>query len=81
VGYQLTYLSNKVWAIFFCRPFNGKRNNNIKIFCHPGGRRIILKYFATQVAEGAKGPEDCLPLDDANREGLSSYLGRFCFDF
>jgi len=33
------------------------------------------------VAEGAKGPEDCLPLDDANREGLSSYLGRFCLIF
>jgi hypothetical protein len=37
--------------------------------------------FATQVAEGAKGPEDCPPLEDANREQLSNYLGQFRFDF
>ena len=37
--------------------------------------------FAAQVAEGAKGPEDCLPLDDASRGRLSSYLSQFRFDF
>jgi len=37
--------------------------------------------FAAQVAEGAKGPEDCPPLDDASRGRLSSYLIQFRFDF
>ena len=37
--------------------------------------------FAAQVAEGAKGPEDCLPLDDASKGQLSSYLSQFRFDF
>lgn len=37
--------------------------------------------FAAQVAEGAKGPEDCLPLDDASKGRLSSYLSQFRFDF
>jgi len=37
--------------------------------------------FAAQVSEGAKGPDDCPPLDDASRERLSSYLGQFRFDF
>jgi len=37
--------------------------------------------FAVQMSEGAKGPQDCPPLDDAGRQRLSSYLGRFRFDF
>ena len=37
--------------------------------------------FAAQVAEGAKGLDDCPPLDDQNRERLSSYLSQFRFDF
>jgi ArsR family metal-binding transcriptional regulator len=37
--------------------------------------------FATQVAEGAKGPEDCPPLDDDNKVKLSAYLSQFHFDF
>ena len=37
--------------------------------------------FAAQVAEGAKGPEDCLPLDDASKGQLSRYLSQFRFDF
>ena len=37
--------------------------------------------FSALVAEGAKGADDCLPLDDENRERLASYLGRFQFDF
>jgi ArsR family metal-binding transcriptional regulator len=37
--------------------------------------------FASQVAEGAKGPEDCPPLDDDKKTKLSAYLGQFHFDF
>jgi len=37
--------------------------------------------FAAQVAEGAKGPEGCPPLDDASKGRLSSYLSQFRFDF
>jgi ArsR family metal-binding transcriptional regulator len=37
--------------------------------------------FATQVAEGAKGPENCPPLDDDARNKLAEYLGQFRFDF
>ena len=37
--------------------------------------------FATQVAEGAKGPEDCPPLDDDEKTKLSTYLSQFHFDF
>jgi ArsR family metal-binding transcriptional regulator len=36
--------------------------------------------FATQVAEGAKGPDDCPPLDDENSKKLSEYLSRFRFE-
>ena len=53
--------------------------------CNPGSEALhcfpTCMVFAVQVAEGAKGPEDCPPLDDANRKRLSSYLGRFRFDF
>jgi hypothetical protein len=35
--------------------------------------------FATQVAEGAKGPEDCPPLDEAGSQNLAQYLGQFRF--
>ncbi len=37
--------------------------------------------FAAQVAEGAKGPEDCPPLDDDEKTKLSTYLSQFHFDF
>jgi len=37
--------------------------------------------FATQVAEGARGPEDCPSLQSAGREQLAEYLSRFPFDF
>ena len=37
--------------------------------------------FAVQVAEGAKGPEDCPPIDDENSKKLSEYMRRFKFDF
>jgi len=37
--------------------------------------------FAVQVAEGAKGPEDCPQLDDDGKTKLSAYLSQFRFDF
>ncbi|MBW2090483.1 MAG: Fe-S cluster protein, partial [Deltaproteobacteria bacterium] len=37
--------------------------------------------FATQVAEGAKGPEDCPPIGEENSKKLAEYLGRFKLDF
>jgi ArsR family metal-binding transcriptional regulator len=36
--------------------------------------------FAAKVAEGAKGPEDCPPLDKAGSRKLAEYLNRFRFD-
>ncbi|MBW1723845.1 MAG: Fe-S cluster protein [Deltaproteobacteria bacterium] len=51
-----------------------------KTNCKECGQSTCM-VFATQVAEGAKGPEDCLPLEDATREQLSNYLGQFRFDF
>jgi CO dehydrogenase/acetyl-CoA synthase gamma subunit (corrinoid Fe-S protein) len=33
--------------------------------------------FATMVAEGAKGAEDCPPLDDYNSKKLSEYMTLF----
>jgi ArsR family metal-binding transcriptional regulator len=37
--------------------------------------------FAAQVAEGAKGAEDCPTLDDEKRKRLARYLSQFHFDF
>ena len=37
--------------------------------------------FAAQVAEGAKGPEDCPPMTDDEKTKLSAYLSQFNFDF
>ena len=37
--------------------------------------------FASQVAEGAKGPEGCPPADEENSKKLTEYLSRFRFDF
>ena len=36
--------------------------------------------FAAQVAEGAKGPEDCPPLENASSGKLAEYLNGFRFD-
>ena len=35
--------------------------------------------FANLVAEGAKGPEDCLPMAEEARQKLREYLARFRF--
>jgi ArsR family metal-binding transcriptional regulator len=37
--------------------------------------------FASMVAEGAKGAEDCPPLDGNNSKKLSQYMTRFCFNW
>jgi len=37
--------------------------------------------FAAQVAEGAKGPDDCPPLSKENKGKLAAYLGQFQFDW
>jgi ArsR family metal-binding transcriptional regulator len=37
--------------------------------------------FASQVAEGAKGPENCPPLDEKSRLNLTQYLSRFHLDY
>lgn len=36
--------------------------------------------FATKVAEGAKGPEDCPPMGEQERKKLSDYMGQFNLD-
>jgi len=36
--------------------------------------------FATLVAQGAKNPEDCPPLDKQNKERLREYMSRFHFE-
>lgn len=37
--------------------------------------------FATQVADGAKGPEDCPTIGKENSKKLSEYMSQFHFDF
>ena len=36
--------------------------------------------FATRVAEGVKGADDCPDVDDDNRAMLENYMGQFHFD-
>lgn len=36
--------------------------------------------FATQVAEGGRGPEDCPPLSPEGKEKLTAYLSQFQFE-
>ncbi|MBE0461713.1 MAG: Fe-S cluster protein [Candidatus Aminicenantes bacterium] len=39
--------------------------------------RPTCMVFAAQVAEGAKGAEDCPPLDEKDKQKLKEYLGQF----
>jgi ArsR family metal-binding transcriptional regulator len=50
-----------------------------KTNCRECGQPTCM-VFATQVAEGAKGPEDCPPLNEAGSQNLAKYLGQFRFD-
>ena len=37
--------------------------------------------FAARMAEGVQDPEDCRPLDAANKQRLAEYMSQFKFDF
>ena len=50
-----------------------------KTNCRECGQPTCM-VFAAQVAEGAKGPEDCPPLDENSRKNLAEYLRQFRFD-
>jgi ArsR family metal-binding transcriptional regulator len=50
-----------------------------KTNCRECGQPTCM-VFATQVAEGGKGPEDCPPLEIENRVELEKYMNRFRFD-
>ncbi len=43
--------------------------------------QLTCMVFASMVAEGAKSPEDCPPLNDDSSKQLSEYLSQFRFDF
>jgi ArsR family metal-binding transcriptional regulator len=47
-----------------------------KTNCKECGQPTCL-VFATKVAEGAKGPDDCPPLDVDQHRHLTEYMGRF----
>ena len=47
-----------------------------KTNCRECGQPTCM-VFATQVAEGGKGPEDCPPLSGENKAKLEAYLGQF----
>jgi ArsR family metal-binding transcriptional regulator len=50
-----------------------------KTNCRECGQPTCM-VFAAQVAEGGRGPDDCLPLDQENRQKLSKYLSGFHLD-
>jgi len=50
-----------------------------KTNCRECGQPTCM-VFATQIAEGGKGPEDCPPLSAENRTRLEAYMGQFQFD-
>ena len=47
-----------------------------KTNCRECGQPTCM-VFAAQVAEGAKGAEDCPPLDEQDKQKLKEYLGQF----
>jgi ArsR family metal-binding transcriptional regulator len=51
-----------------------------KTNCRECGQPTCM-VFAAQVAEGAKGPDDCPPLSKDNKQKLATYLGQFQFDW
>ncbi len=50
-----------------------------KTNCRECGQTTCM-VFASMVAEGVKGAEDCPPLDDSNSKKLSEYMSRFRLD-
>ena len=51
-----------------------------KTNCRECGQATCM-VFASMVAEGAKGVEDCLPIDDSKSKKLSEYMRQYHFDF
>lgn len=47
-----------------------------KTNCRECGQPTCM-VFATQVAEGGRGPEDCPPMTEENRKKLEAYLSQF----
>lgn len=50
-----------------------------KTNCRECGQPTCM-VFATQVAEGGKGPESCPPITEENRKKLEAYLTQFRFE-
>jgi ArsR family metal-binding transcriptional regulator len=50
-----------------------------KTNCRECGQLTCI-VFATRIAEGSKGPEDCPPLNGENRMKLEKYMSGFHFD-
>lgn len=50
-----------------------------KTNCRECGQSTCM-VFATQVAEGGRGPEDCPPMTEENRKKLEAYLSQFQFE-
>jgi ArsR family metal-binding transcriptional regulator len=50
-----------------------------KTNCRECGQTTCM-VFASMVAEGAKGPEDCISLDDSNSKKLAEYMSQFRFN-
>jgi ArsR family metal-binding transcriptional regulator len=50
-----------------------------KTNCRECGQATCM-VFASMIAEGAKGAEDCPPLDDSNNKKLSEYMSQFRLD-
>ncbi len=50
-----------------------------KTNCRKCGQPTCM-VFATRVAEGIKGPDDCPDMDDDNRASLGDYMSQFHFE-
>jgi ArsR family metal-binding transcriptional regulator len=50
-----------------------------KTNCRECGQPTCM-VFSTLVAQGVKGPEDCPPIEEENRERLRNYMSRFRFE-
>ena len=51
-----------------------------KTNCRECGQPTCM-VFASQVAEGGKGPDNCPPLSEDNNQKLTEYLGQFQLDW
>jgi len=69
---------------------NGYRKEIFRADCNPSFESVHCfayidedagEVFAAQAAEGAKGAEDCPPMNDNNMEKLQKYPGNFKLDY